>query len=228
MATLHRAAKMAAAAAGVAACYCAAQRLGGLGNCSDDSESTQSVAEEGAKEPAAPADAEPWMQDLRLAMATAQSELQVAHGLATRCSEAVEKLKQCHSIDRGPEHERERTALQHELDTSFASCVAELARVATMQGDGFTAVFERVKVALKMWAAIPNDPRLSGEWNMAPDRGVADELITACGPPFKVVWWRVLQKLGRIPRSHEADDLVTVNIFYIHRVQAGSSCSERA
>jgi hypothetical protein len=79
-------------------------------------------------------------------------------------------------------------------------CVTELARVRSLQGDAFPAVFERVKVALRLWSTLPNDPRLSGDWDMAPDRGVTDQIIAACGPPFKVIWWRVLKQLGRIPR----------------------------
>ena len=113
-----------------------------------------------------PEDAEPWTSDLHSAMATAQSELKLAQELAVRTSS---------------------TAGDDGL--FFSRCITELARVAAMQGDGFPAVFERVKVALKIWSAIPNDTRLNGDWNMAPDRGVTDQLIAACGPPFKVVWY---------------------------------------
>ena len=38
----------------------------------------------------------------------------------------------------------------------------------------------------------------------------------------------MLQKLGRIPRSHEANDLVTISIFYVRQAQpaAGSTSDD--
>lgn len=141
--------------------------------------------------------AEPWTQDLHSAMIAARSELEAAVELAGECSHAMKKLVMALTpppmqhpppILPGSVAAASIEAKRKSVDEARASCTAELSRVAALQGDEFPAVFERVKVALKLWSAIPNDPRLSGEWNMAPDRGVADELIAACGPPFTVVW----------------------------------------
>ena len=63
--------------------------------------------------------------------------------------------------------------------------------------------------ALNVWPSLPadaNDP-------LKVDRRVSDQLIAAAGPAFRVVWWRVIEALGRVPHSDEAHRTVPVTIY---------------
>ena len=73
----------------------------------------------------------------------------------------------------------------------------------------FTTAFARMEKALNVWPSLPadaNDP-------LKVDRRVSDRLIAAAGPAFRVVWWRVIEALGRVPHSDEAHRTVPVTIY---------------
>jgi hypothetical protein len=60
----------------------------------------------------------------------------------------------------------------------------------------------------KCWPLLPVDPHD----RMQLDPRVSAPIVDAVGPPFRVVWWRVVAALRYIPHSDEADRHVTVTI----------------
>lgn len=168
-------------------------------------------------------DSEPWTADLHESLAAASAGLAKARDIAAQSAELFVANT---TVDETSGKDSTATAADmQEIRTLFDRCVQELSQTRRQQGDTFPAVFERVKIALKLWSSIPNDPSTNPEWNMCPDRGISDRLIEACGPPFKVVWWRVLKTLGYIPRSNQSNDIVVVKIYQA-KLEGDDSWSE--
>eukprot|EP01044_Picomonas_judraskeda_P020377 COSAG03_NODE_4515_length_1526_cov_1.112824_2_plen_338_part_01 len=168
-------------------------------------------------------DSEPWTADLHESLAAASAGLAKARDIAAQSAELFVANT---TVDETSGKDSTATAADMQgIRTLFDRCVQELSQTRRQQGDTFPAVFERVKIALKLWSSIPNDPSTNPEWNMCPDRGISDRLIEACGPPFKVVWWRVLKTLGYIPRSNQSNDIVVVKIYQA-KLEGDDSWSE--
>jgi hypothetical protein len=149
---------------------------------------------------------EPWTKDLQVALAQAAAAMSRPRTTAEACAKLTAAQLRTGSADDGT------------AQRLFDQALDEMMAVSTTQPEQtFPIVFERCKIALKLWSSIPNDEYLSGEWNMAPDRRIADRVIQTCGPVFAVVWWRVILALGYIPRSDQANEEITIPIYQIEK-----------
>ena len=82
---------------------------------------------------------------------------------------------------------------------------------APVEDEQFTAAFQQMELALAAWPSLPAD----GHDPLKVDRRVSDRLIDATPSTtnFRVVWWRVIEALGYIPHSDEANRVVPVTIY---------------